>query len=129
MPQYSWNIAKVCFNTNQSILFYGNTMLIQTVLLVKVINYDKIRRFFFSNIHIRLAKMSFLANYCKKKLLFVWWCLTIFQLYCGGQFYWWRKPEDTEKTNDLSLTNLSHNVVYLALIEIRPHISGDRQIA
>ena len=57
--------------------------------------------------------------------LFVWWCLTrlstIFQLYRGGQFYWWRKHVASH------WQTLSHNVVHLALIKIWTHnISGDR---
>ena len=61
--------------------------------------------------------IGFMDLWCLLKLIGLGlWCLmplsTIFQWDRGGQFYWWRKPEDPEKITDLPQVadKLSHNV-------------------
>jgi hypothetical protein len=70
-------------------------------------------------------------------MLFVLWCLTpfstIFKLYRGGQFYWWRKPEDPDKTTAVpqTLTNFITVDYYLNICchQWRTGLPGYRDIS
>ena len=55
---------------------------------------------------------------------------TLFKLYRGGHFYWWREPEYQETTTDLSeVTDKLYHLMYriqLVMNGVRTHVfSGD----
>ena len=130
-PSFGKSATIICFNQNCRRLF----------LLPSITKAKYSRRVYRKSCSVFLVKQKINASLlCSifhvdiSGFLLIWWlflwCLTplstIFQLYRGGQFYWWRKPEKNHRPTASHWQILSHNVVLITLSGSRTHnISGD----
>ena len=125
-PQYNWNIVESGIkHHNPYPCFCKLSLCIRNITVITFSKPDEWVLLFNAN------SASFQLYHCENKLLFNEMMMrsALLQYFSyivavsfirGGN---WRKSLTCRE----SLTNLSHNVVHLALIEIRPHnISGDR---
>jgi hypothetical protein len=81
-------IRKIPLNANTQINDFWRSFLMIYVMIICV--------YCFKIISLKLVvSIDILDDFLK----IAWWCLL--QLHRGGQFYWWRKPLDPEKTTDL----------------------------
>ena len=69
------------------------------------------------------TKMTDKLLYHNVRFVCLWclWCSTIFQLYRGGQFYWWRNWSSWRKplTFRKSLTKFHHKMFYQVNVAMR----------
>ena len=70
--------------------------------------------------------MNYLIKYVYTNFVWFWYGLMVFnaifnnfQLYRGGQFYFWRKLAYPEKTTDLSSVTNNFEVLYKSFLYIR----------